>query len=92
MLLDQVEKVSRVPSTNASSPDPEEKDEASTPARDEDVEMEDDTIAKPKVTRKRKPKEVVPLGRNGLKKVKVQKSRKVKDANGYMSESLSPTH
>ncbi|KAF8906218.1 DNA polymerase subunit Cdc27 [Gymnopilus junonius] len=81
---DQVEKVSRVPSTNASSNEHEENDEAGSPAQDEDIEMEDDTPAKPKVTKKRKPKMVVPVGRNGLKKVKVTKSRKVKDANGYM--------
>lgn len=76
--------MSRVPSTNASSNEHEENDEASTPAQDEDVEMMDDEPAKPKITKKRKSKPVVPVGRNGLKKVRIQKSRKVRDANGYM--------
>ncbi|KJA27964.1 hypothetical protein HYPSUDRAFT_197528 [Hypholoma sublateritium FD-334 SS-4] len=83
---DQVEKVSRVPSTNASSNELDDDDggDASPGIQDEDVSMDEDapkTKAKPKP---RKPKAVIPVGRNGLKKKKVTKTRRRKDANGYM--------
>ena len=83
--LDQVEKVSRVPSTNASSNEFDDDDggDASPGIQDEDVSMDEDA---PKAKAKRgprKPKAVIPVGRNGLKKKKVTKTRRMKDANGY---------
>ena len=61
------------------STDAEEVDE------DEDVVMTDDPdpepIAKPK---KKRVKKVIPVGRNGLKKKRVVKSRTKKDDKGYM--------
>lgn len=47
--------------------------------------MEDDMdIVKPQ-PKKRKPKKVIPVGRNGLKKKRVEKSR-MKEENGYMGK------
>lgn len=51
------------------------------PEPEEDEEMED--IPKPK-PRKKKEKKVIPVGRNGLKKKRVMKSRMTMDAKGYM--------
>lgn len=49
--------------------------------KSEDVEMAE--TSKPKTTRKKKEKKVIPVGKNGLKKRKVMKTRKeIKD--GYM--------
>ncbi|KAF9482550.1 hypothetical protein BDN70DRAFT_929929 [Pholiota conissans] len=83
---DQVERVSRVPSTRASSNELEADDGdgegASSGTQDEDVSMEDEAPVKPK--RMRKPKIVIPVGRNGLNKRKVTKTRRTMDANGYM--------
>ncbi|KDR80653.1 hypothetical protein GALMADRAFT_135781 [Galerina marginata CBS 339.88] len=87
---DEVEKVSRVPSTNASSnerdeDEDEDEDAESSFAKDEDVDMSDYTSLKPKTVKtRRKPKTVIPVGRNGLKKRKVTKTRKALDENGYM--------
>ncbi|KAF8966316.1 DNA polymerase subunit Cdc27 [Flammula alnicola] len=82
---DQVERVSRVPSTNASSNerDDDDGDDSSVAAQEEDISMAEDVPAKPKV-KPRKPKTVVPVGRNGLKKRKLTKTRRTVDANGYM--------
>ncbi|KAF5316136.1 hypothetical protein D9619_006455 [Psilocybe cf. subviscida] len=92
---DDVERVSRVPSTTGSSRgsiggDEDDEDEgqeskAASPAAqvDEDVDMEDvdaPVKAKPKP---RKPKTVIPVGRNGLKKRKVTKTRRTMGADGY---------
>ena len=49
-----------------------------------DEEMEED-VPKPK-PRKRKEKKVIPVGRNGLKKKRVMKSRMTMDAKGYMGK------
>ncbi|KAH9479437.1 hypothetical protein JR316_0008031 [Psilocybe cubensis] len=86
---DEVEKVSRVPSTNASSNERDDAEEEmdeddSMRVDDEDVPMSDAPSTKAKVVKKRKPKAVVPVGRNGLKKRKVTKTRRTKDANGYI--------
>lgn len=54
--------------------------------REEEAEMlsDDEPIpTRPKV--KRKPKKVIPVGRNGLPKNRVIKSRKSKNAKGYTS-------
>lgn len=84
--LDQVTRVSR----NASL------SESATSPPDTDVEMEDrepepEPEPKPKPTRKtqqRKPKREVPVGRNGLKKKRVVKSRMTTDAKGYFGAYL----
>ena len=49
--------------------------------KSEDVEMAE--TSKPKTTRKKKEKKVIPVGKNGLKKRKVMKTRK-EIKNGYM--------
>ncbi|PBK72434.1 hypothetical protein ARMSODRAFT_954132 [Armillaria solidipes] len=49
---------------------------------DDDVDMADETAPAPK--KKRKEKKVIPVGRNGLKKKRVVKSRESIDAKGYM--------
>ncbi|KAH0832838.1 DNA polymerase subunit Cdc27 [Lanmaoa asiatica] len=50
------------------------------PATSEDEESD----YAPVVSKKRKPRKVVPVGRNGLKKRRVTKSRTTTDAKGYM--------
>jgi len=85
ILTDEVEKVSRVPSTSVSSanePDDDEGDQDSEALEGGDVNMED--IPKKPATKKRKSKASIPVGRNGLKKRKVTKTRRTVDANGYM--------
>lgn len=89
LTLDQVIRVSR---TSASTPVPPTEEETSdsevigSPAASshEDVDMSSDIEVKPKA-RKRKVKKVVPIGKNGLPKTRVEKSRK-KMENGYMGE------
>ena len=84
ILTDEVEKVSRVPSTSASSvnePDDDGDAQDSEGSEGGDVTMED--IPKKPATKKRKPKASIPVGRNGLKKRKITKTRRMVDANGY---------
>jgi hypothetical protein len=90
--LDQVTRVSR----NASTSEPG----TSPPATD--VEMEDrepepepEPEPKSKPARKRqqrKPKKEEPVGRNGLKKKRVVKSRMTTDAKGYFGALLRRSH
>ncbi|KAI0677487.1 DNA polymerase subunit Cdc27-domain-containing protein [Trametes maxima] len=56
---------------------------AQEPDRDPEPELEEEDTPKPK-PRKKKAKKVVPVGRNGLKKRRVMKSRMTVDAKGYM--------
>lgn len=88
---DQVERVSRAPSTQISSNELDGNDDdgedASSGIQDEDVSMEEEVPAKPK-PKPRKPKNVIPVGRNGLKKRKVTKTRRTMDASGYMRAFL----
>ncbi|KAI0303654.1 hypothetical protein B0F90DRAFT_1308269 [Multifurca ochricompacta] len=77
---DQVTKVSRAASTSEPGTSP--------PATDmevEDREPEPETAPVP-TTRKppRKPKKVIPVGRNGLKKRRVVRSRMTTDEKGYL--------
>jgi hypothetical protein len=77
--------VSRVPSTSVSSTnelDDDDGDGDFEMPEDEDVAMEDVVPKKPAM--RRKPKTLIPVGRNGLKKRKVTKTRRTVDANGYM--------
>ena len=59
----------------------EEEEESSEDA--EAMKTEEDIAPKPK-PKKRREKKVVPVGRNGLKKKRVVKSRMTTDAKGYM--------
>jgi DNA polymerase delta subunit 3 len=60
-----------------------EKEATAPPATTED----DESDHVPVVPKKRKPRKVVPVGRNGLKKRRVVKSRTTTDAKGYMRMS-----
>lgn len=54
-------------------------------SQEQDVEMDEDSDPAPKTKpRKRKEKKVMPIGRNGLKKKRVMKSRMKMDEKGYM--------
>ena len=70
------------------SPDEEEHPE---PADVEDSMYVDDEPAqvKPKKPRKKVEKKVVPVGRNGLKKKRVVKSRMSLDTKGYMGRKAA---
>ncbi|KAI0796612.1 DNA polymerase subunit Cdc27-domain-containing protein [Abortiporus biennis] len=75
---EQVDRVTR------QATEPPQTEEESVP--DEDVTMEDSDepeIIKPP-TRKRKEKKVIPVGKNGLKKKRIVKSRMKTDDKGYM--------
>lgn len=63
-----------------------DEEERAEPADAEDSMYVDDepTEVKPKRPRKKVEKKVVPVGRNGLKKKRVVKSRMSVDAKGYM--------
>ena len=50
----------------------------------DEVEAKDDSIVPKPKPKKRREKKVVPVGRNGLKKKRVVKSRMTNDAKGYM--------
>ncbi|KAI0638246.1 DNA polymerase subunit Cdc27 [Trametes polyzona] len=58
--------------------------DAATPSQEPEVEAQDDDVAPKPKPRKRKEKKVVPVGRNGLKKRRVMKSRMTVDSKGYM--------
>jgi DNA polymerase delta subunit 3 len=87
--LDQVTRVSHAPIL-ISEP-------ATTPPAT-DVEMEDreperepEPARAPTRKTRRKPKKEVPVGRNGLKKRRVVKSRMTTDEKGYFGASASPS-
>ena len=93
-LPDMVEKVSvaaptkPLPKSKSKSKVVESSDEEekSEPGDDEDSMYVDDEPAevKPKRSRKKTEKKVVPIGKNGLKKKRVVKSKMSLDAKGYM--------
>jgi DNA polymerase delta subunit 3 len=74
-VLDQVNRVSR--------PKPAEMDEVEGSDHDEDVDMAETSEPIPKPQRKKKVKKVIPVGKNGLKKRRVVKSRMMIDDKGY---------
>jgi DNA polymerase delta subunit 3 len=84
---DQVEKVSRnVPAARQE----EAEENPDVVMKTEDVGMSDDAAVKTKPKpRKKKEKKVVPMGRNGLKKRRVMKSRTRIDDKGYMGKSFT---
>ncbi|KAF5383558.1 hypothetical protein D9615_003538 [Tricholomella constricta] len=83
---DQVDRVTRGASARIedNDNDEEEEGEEKSSAVDEDVDMLDDPAPKPK-PKKRREKKVIPVGRNGLKKKRVIKSRSAVDEKGYMA-------
>ena len=83
--LDQVTKVSHTPvsiSESATSP-------PATDVEMEDREPEPEPTRAPTRKTRRKPKKEVPVGRNGLKKRRVVKSRMTTDEKGYFGASAS---
>ncbi|KAJ3989323.1 DNA polymerase subunit Cdc27 [Lentinula detonsa] len=77
---DQVIRASR---SRRASPEPSE----AVKSEPKDVDMQDDTEDKPAIKakqRKTKAKKVVPIGKNGLKKKRVMRSKVTTDAKGYM--------
>ncbi len=80
MRVDQVIHASR--DVQAVKKEEEEEEEEPSKQCDDDVDMADETAPAPK--KKRKEKKVIPVGRNGLKKKRVVKSRESIDAKGYM--------
>ena len=61
-----------------------EEEEALEDKQEGGSDLDDDVAPLPKKTRK--PKKVIPVGSNGLKKKRVVKSRMTTDAKGYMGE------
>ncbi|KAH0582838.1 hypothetical protein H2248_010744 [Termitomyces sp. 'cryptogamus'] len=88
---DQVTRISRdgragskVDKEQSDEEEEEEEEEEEKPAAvDEDVEMDNVIVPKAK-PKKRAPKKVIPVGKNGLKKRRVVKSRSRVDEKGYM--------
>ena len=80
---DQVEKVIHQTSTNVSNDDDDNEKEQM-----EDVDMADGTTSEPKKARKKREKKIIPVGKNGLKKKKVIKTKKTMDDHGYMRKYL----
>ena len=67
----------------------EEEEKESVAYEDEDVHMSDQADIAPKQARKKKVKKVIPVGRNGLKKKRIVKSRMKMDEKGYMGLCLA---
>ena len=80
---DQVEKVIHETSTNVSTANDDDEMEQM-----DDVEMADGTTSEPKKARKKREKKIIPIGRNGLRKKKVMKTKKTMDDHGYMRKYL----
>jgi DNA polymerase delta subunit 3 len=57
----------------------------------EDVAMTDDTVSPNRAPVKKRTKKVVPVGRNGLKKKRVLKTRTTLDAKGFMGKHSAKT-
>ncbi|TFL01967.1 DNA polymerase subunit Cdc27-domain-containing protein [Pterulicium gracile] len=85
---DQVERVSRLTKrTSVPEPEPAEDTDAaevpSSPAVDETMDESDHSREVKPLPKQRKPKKVVPIGANGLKKKRVVKTRSKTDEKGY---------
>ena len=81
-----MERVSHAPSTAVSElEDQSETDSAFVKVEqdDGDVDMADHSTA-PILPKKRKAKTIIPVGRNGLKKRKIVRTRSQKSDNGYI--------
>ncbi|KAI0650679.1 DNA polymerase subunit Cdc27 [Trametes meyenii] len=75
---------SRRPPARVQSAEDSDVEMAPEPDREPEPEPEDEEDTPKPKPRKRKEKKVVPVGRNGLKKRRVMKSRMSVDAKGYM--------
>lgn len=64
---------------------PKEEEEESGDDAEQDMVMADEPVPAPK-TKKRRPKKVVPVGSNGLRKKRVIKSKESLDPKGYTSK------
>ena len=71
---------------DASMKDVEEEDEETSPVRDEDEDEDEDDKPAPKKRKPRKTKASIPVGKNGLKKKRVIKSRETTDKKGYVGK------
>ena len=86
--LDHVTKVSRTVSLSDAATSPPATDVEMGEDREPEPEPEPEPVRAP--TRKqRKPKKEVPVGRNGLKKRRVVKSRMTTDEKGYFGASFA---
>ncbi|KAF9269167.1 hypothetical protein L218DRAFT_423934 [Marasmius fiardii PR-910] len=70
------------PSVETSKAGQDEEEETAEAKQEGETDIDDDIAPLPKKTRK--PKKVIPVGRNGLKKKRVMKSRMSTDTKGYM--------
>lgn len=81
-----MERVSHAPSTAASELEDQSETDSlptKTEQEDEDIDMADDSATRIR-PKKRKAKAFIPVGKNGLKKRKVMKTKSRKDENGYI--------
>lgn len=93
--VDEVEKVSAATRANLHMKEKEEEEEeeeereaaAEETIHDEPASEPESIKRKP---RKKKEKKIIPVGKNGLKKKKILKSRTRIDDKGYMGKHLSP--
>jgi DNA polymerase delta subunit 3 len=86
---DQVTRVSRTASVSESATSPPATD---VEMEDREPEPEPEPVRAPTRKTQRKPKKEVPVGRNGLKKKRVVKSRMTTDDKGYFGASSSSSH
>ena len=84
VMIDDVLKVSHRREEKAEASASEPDTEAELIPRVEDVQMSDSDSEPVKPKRKRKEKKVWPVGKNGLKKRRVVKSKMTTDERGYM--------
>lgn len=90
-ISDHVIRASRIASNpnrivEAAQQEEEEEEDLKTVEKDEDNVMAEDIPALPK--KQRKPKKQIPIGRNGIKKKRVIKSKTSVDAKGFMGTSF----
>lgn len=90
--LDQVTRVSRIFSLSDAATSPPATDVEMGEDREPEPVPEPEPVQAPIRKQKRKPKKEVPVGRNGLKKKRVVKSRMTTDEKGYFGASFTPCH
>jgi DNA polymerase delta subunit 3 len=100
-LTEQVERVTRAAPTAPASrkkvaqkeEEEESEEEISVPQQEDKMkedEEDEEEVAKPK--KQRAKKKAIPVGKNGLKKKRVVKSRQTTDAKGYTGRCLMIQH
>jgi len=85
---DQVEKAPRKSKRRLEEDSELEQEALEAVDQDGDVKMSDITEAKPRPRPRKKKEKVIPIGRNGLKKRCIMKSRMCVDEKGYMGASF----